>query len=185
MCFIFGTSLRPPGFNSPSRPIGHPGLLSPMTTRDSVLPMQIQPVDSRGPPPTTELACKSESSEKTFTFCVASSCVGTATCEGCWSDFGLMRKVKCMSYNIQGQQNFCQSIDGIKFLCSGKCVARTACSNCEYDNVQKSKAFIPPWPEARPIVQFDRWTVSAEASQHRNSRSLMIALLILMKIAVV
>ncbi|POW18505.1 hypothetical protein PSHT_05732 [Puccinia striiformis] len=85
----------------------------------------VQPFSPDGPPATNELACKSEPGEKTFAFCVADSCKGTATCEGCNSDFGIITKVKCMSYNIQKQQNFCQDINGIKFLCVGACVART------------------------------------------------------------
>ncbi|KAH9466456.1 hypothetical protein Pst134EA_000290 [Puccinia striiformis f. sp. tritici] len=94
----------------------------------------VQPFSPDGPPATNELACKSEPGEKTFAFCVADSCKGTATCEGCNSDFGIITKVK-----------FCQDINGIKFLCVGACVARTACSTCEYDNVAKTKAFQPPW----------------------------------------
>ncbi|KAA1105911.1 hypothetical protein PGT21_023965 [Puccinia graminis f. sp. tritici] len=85
----------------------------------------VQPFSINGPPPTKELACKSESGEKTFAFCVADSCIGTATCEGCRSDFGMMVKVKCMSYHIQNQQNFCEDINGIKFVCAGSCEDRT------------------------------------------------------------
>ncbi|KNZ55382.1 hypothetical protein VP01_269g12 [Puccinia sorghi] len=122
----------------------------------------LQPSESGGPLPTKELACKSEVDERTFTFCVANSCTGTARAPPKYrpSPFYLL---------------VCQDINGVHFLCAGKCATRTckyfplplihlttryysnvklrrfsrlftqACSNCQYDNVTKSKAFKPPW----------------------------------------
>ncbi|WAQ81225.1 hypothetical protein PtA15_1A565 [Puccinia triticina] len=49
------------------------------------------------------------------------------------------------SFSATGPPPICQDINGIKFVCAGSCVARTACLICEYDNVTKTKAFRPPW----------------------------------------
>ncbi|PLW57438.1 hypothetical protein PCANC_01764 [Puccinia coronata f. sp. avenae] len=110
----------------PSMIAANPGITGKrLSNTPGGLSAPVKPFSSTGPLPTKELACKSELEEKTFAFCVAKSCTGTATCEGCWSAFGMMAKVKCMAYNIQPQRNFCQDINGIKFLCVGRCVART------------------------------------------------------------
>ncbi|POW17292.1 hypothetical protein PSTT_00651 [Puccinia striiformis] len=77
----------------------------------------VQPFSPDGPPATNELACKSEPGEKTT--------VSQPLARAAIQISGIITKVKCMSYNIQKQQNFCQDINGIKFLCVGACVART------------------------------------------------------------
>ncbi|KAA1114870.1 hypothetical protein PGT21_025960 [Puccinia graminis f. sp. tritici] len=130
----------------------------------------VQPFSINGPPPTKELACKSESGEKTFAFCVADSCIGTATCEGCRSDFGMMVKVKCMSYHIQNQQNFCEDINGIKFVCAGSCEDRTA----------KTKSFRPPWEREMSISPL---LIARSKSSQNNPSAWIIATLSLAKLA--
>ncbi|MBW0465831.1 hypothetical protein O181_005546 [Austropuccinia psidii MF-1] len=113
------------------------------------LPVSGQNFNSFGhPPPTNELACKLSKDDKVFAFCVADTCSGTATCENCKSQFGLVDKVKCMAYNKKNGENFCQEITGVKFVCSGKCDSHTTCQSCEQDNTRKSKSWIPPWADS-------------------------------------